>query len=359
MRRDRRILLGIVLGLLAAPLLFALRGDGAGRGAVLSDCDGRIREIVIHYVSGAAPRVGRAYREFLGGLPSDVVVRVVTPDAAAFDELRETVGELPPALRPVIVGHPTTVWSRDRWLARAGAGGATSLLLPAAEDGAASWPPRAGDSLVGTDLAAALAGVTARRSSLGFDGGDFVADSETVFVAPRVGDRNGREGLAEALAAALRRRVVLLDRAPPYHAGMYMMPAGERRVVVGDPSLARGLLSPAGDPNPVGTDFSPELQARFDAVAKRCEAEGYRVVRMPVLPGRDGRTWLTPLNVLIDGRPGGRVVHLPVYRTAPALNEAAARIWAGLGYEVRPVDCTETFPLFGSLRCLVNVLRRD
>lgn len=356
--RDRRIRLGVVLGLLAAPLLLALREDGAGRGSALSDVDGRIREVVIQYVAGAAPRVGRAYRDFLGALPEDVIVHVVTPDRAAFEELRDTVGEVPPELRPVTVGHPTTVWSRDRWLALAGEGGRATLLLPAAEDGGAAWPPRAGDALVGTDLAAALDGVTARRSALGFDGGDFVADAETVFVTPRVGVRNGRDRLAEALAATVGRRVVLLDRAPPYHAGMYMMPAGERRIVVGDPSLARDLLPPEGDPNPVGTDFSPELQARFDAVADRCEAEGYRVVRMPLLPGRDGRTWLTPLNVVIDERPGGRVVHLPVYRTAPALNEAAARIWAGLGYEVRTVDCTGTFPLFGSLRCLVNVLRR-
>jgi hypothetical protein len=139
---------------------------------------------------------------------------------------------------------------------------------------------------------------------------------------------------------------------------MYMMTAGEGRVVVGDPSLAESLLPAGVDPNPAGSDLSAATQALFDAVARRCEEVGYEVTRMPVVPGKDGRTWLTPLNVILDERPEGRVVYLPVYRHVPRLNDEAARIWAGLGFIVRRVDCTETYPLFGSLRCLVNVLSR-
>ena len=75
---------------------------------------------------------------------------------------------------------------------------------------------------------------------------------------------------------------------------------------------------------------------------------------MPVIPGRDGRTWLTPLNAILDEG----VVYMPVYRCAPALNRAAERVWKELGFEVRPVDCTEAFVHYGSLRCLVNVLSR-
>ena len=40
------------------------------------------------------------------------------------------------------------------------------------------------------------------------------------------------------------------------------------------------------------------------------------------------------------------------------MNRAAAEIWKALGYAVRRVDCTETFRHFGSIHCLVNVLRR-
>ena len=32
--------------------------------------------------------------------------------------------------------------------------------------------------------------------------------------------------------------------------------------------------------------------------------------------------------------------------------------WAGLGYEVRTVNCTDCYQHYGSLRCLVNVVSR-
>lgn len=34
-------------------------------------------------------------------------------------------------------------------------------------------------------------------------------------------------------------------------------------------------------------------------------------------------------------------------------------VWAGLGYDVRPVDCTAPGRNLGALHCLVNVLDRD
>ena len=43
---------------------------------------------------------------------------------------------------------------------------------------------------------------------------------------------------------------------------------------------------------------------------------------------------------------------------AEALNAAATEVWRGLGYEVRPVDCTTPYVHVGALHCLVNVLRR-
>ena len=46
------------------------------------------------------------------------------------------------------------------------------------------------------------------------------------------------------------------------------------------------------------------------------------------------------------------------YEKAPALDDAASEIWRSLGYEVHPMDCSAVYPCFGSLGCLVNVLRR-
>ena len=63
--------------------------------------------------------------------------------------------------------------------------------MPRGEDGAKVWPAREGDERVAGDLAAALGrGVISRRSDLYFDGGDFAADSETVFVRPAMVLRN-------------------------------------------------------------------------------------------------------------------------------------------------------------------------
>jgi len=307
-----------------------------------------------------------------------VSVHVVCPDRAAFEDFVATVGAVSCRVSPVVVGHSITTWSRDRWvaLAPAVAGGPTTLWNPRGEAGDEIWPARAGDERVGPDLAAALApAVAARRSGLFFDGGDFLADGDTVFVVPRVLQRNlqqtigTREEFLGVLARELKRRVVLLEGAPDHHAGMFMASVGNRTMLVADPALAREFVCAEmardrqGSTNefmglPGGPDFTAPTQQRFDAVAGQCAAAGYRVIRIPVVPARDGRTYVTYVNVLMDQHGGGRRVYLPVYRGVEALNAAARTVWENLGYEVRPVDCTSAYRHFGCLHCLVNVLRR-
>jgi hypothetical protein len=261
-------------------------------------------------------------------------------------------------------------------LAPAAEGGPTTLWSPRGEAAEEIWPARAGDERVGTDLATALApAVWARRSSLYFDGGDFLADSQNVFVVPRVLQRNiqhtviGQGDFLRVISGELKRPVILLDEAPDHHAAMFMASAGQRRMLVGDPGLARSLASAAGiDPEsapqgilanlPGGPDFTPETQHLFDAVAARCAEEGYAAVRLPVVPARDGRTYLTYVNVLLDQQGDRHIVYLPYYRGVEPLNAAARAVWENLRYEVRPVDCTDTYRHFGCLHCLVNVLSR-
>ncbi len=60
----------------------------------------------------------------------------------------------------------------------------------------------------------------------------------------------------------------------------------------------------------------------------------------------------------INERRGRRIVYLPYYRGAELLNDAARHVWEDLSYDVRPVDCTETFRHFGGLHCLANILRK-
>ncbi|MGA2497327.1 MAG: hypothetical protein ABSH20_06280 [Tepidisphaeraceae bacterium] len=339
----------ILLGLLAAiAVVVPMRPHtGIPRGDILSDCDGQIRTIAINYVAGA-DFAADVYHSFLPQLPADVRVLVICPDENVFAELRTRVGPIAAELEPVIVNHPMTPWSRDRWVTLRRNPGAV-LLLSSSEEGSEIWPQRKGDEQLAADLAVRDGSPwLVRPSGLFFDGGDFVDDDRTAFIAPGVIRRNlhrtvaGEAELIERLSTLVGRRIVLLPDAPDHHAGMFMMAAGDNTILVADPSLARDLPHL---PLPGGADFSPETQARYDSVAAAATA--------------DGKTFLTYLNVIIDQRAGRRIVCMPVFDGCDALNSAAREVWQGLGYEVRRVNCTNSFRQFGNLRCLVNVLERS
>jgi hypothetical protein len=255
-------------------------------------------------------------------------------------------------------------------LAPASPKGVTTLLSQPEEVSAGIWPARAGDEKIAGDVARALpSSVFSRRASFYFDGGDFLADSDIVFVAPRVLLRNvqrtefSKEGFVRDVSEALKCRVMLFDEAPDHHVAMFMASVGYKTVLVGDPGLGRNLLpspAPADFPElPGGPDFTPQTQHLFDAVAKKCVEAGYRVVRVPTIPAADGRSYLTYVNCLIDRQGNRRIVYLPFYRGASSLNDAARKVWENLGFEIRPVDCITTYRQFGCLHCLVNVLKRS
>jgi hypothetical protein len=370
--RDWRIALGVVIGLAATGGTMSLsswrpvRTDALpSAGPTLSDCDGPLRELVMHYTTESAALTATPYRQFLTALSPRVTVHIVCGSQDDWRDFRERFGDLAVRVKPIVVNHAITCWSRDRWLALR-EGHRTTLLTPRGENGQSSWPRRAGDGRVAARLAGALGGVCHLRCDLYFDGGDCVADRHTAFITPKVTARNTGLGVKNAaelhrrLTDALGRRVILLDSAPPYHAGMYMMPIGQNRMLVGDPSLAAGVLDDQTQENllPCGTNTSAEMQARFDAVANACRREGYRVTRIPTLIGTDGRTFLTWVNVIIEQRGRRRIVYMPVFDQAGPLNQKARRIWESLGYDVQPIDCTSSYRHFGSLRCLVSVLRR-
>ncbi len=371
-------LLGGSLGVLAAFCLLNLAGGRErrlpARGPVLSESSGHLCELVIHYEPSARAMVLPVYRQFLADLERDITVLVVCPDPRAFEELRRALGTCRCRWQALPVNHPMTTWSRDRWLALGPArpGGGMTLWAPRGEAAAQIWPPRAGDERVAMDIANTRCGkLLAGNSRLYFDAGDFFADDQNVFVASRVLRRNlqqtvgTRQELLLAVADELKRPVILLEEAPDHHVAMFMVAVGNKTMLVGDPALARQFLpphwpGPAAEPGvPWQPDFSEETQRLFDAVAAQGAAAGYKVVRIPTLPGTDGKSYLTYVNVLMDYQGERRIVYLPAYQGAEELNRAARRVWETLGFEVRPIDCTTTFRHFGCLHCLVNVLARS
>jgi hypothetical protein len=362
---------GIVLGLGIAVGISSLAGNGRGSGfvtgPVLSEYEGHLRELVIHYEPSARDIVLPVYRQFLPLLESDVTVYVVAPSESAFEDVVTAAGPVKAALRPIVVDHPMTAWSRDRWLALSGNNVAT-LWGPRGENGADLWPERAGDQQVVYDIAKALQpAVRVKKSSLYFDGGDFFADSENVFVMPRLLERNiqhtvkDRAELVKIFSEELKRRVVLLNEAPDHHAAMFMASVGDKTMLVGDPQLGRNYVTAvrALELLPGGADLTAATQQVFDAVAHRSEAAGYTVVRIATLVSPDGRTFLTYVNSIMDEQKGRRIVYLPFYQGAESLNAVARQTWESVGFEVRPIDSTSTYRHFGSIHCLVNVLSRS
>lgn len=363
MNRLRLRSLGLALGVLAALGVVAWKHTATGGAAMLSEYEGSLRGIVIHYAPGS-DFVLPVYRQFLQQLPADVRVYVLCPDADAYAQVRKELGALSSRLQPVLVGHAMTAWSRDRWIALRGRR-YTDVICPHGEAGAAVWPQRQGDQRLAADLAESLAGrVRARTSGLYFDGGDLLAGQRHVFIAPDVITRNlqrtvsSMAELEHALQRLTGRTPLFLPEAPRHHAAMFMMQVSHDTVLVGDPSLARSLAGQGLPPLPGGADFSPPTQASFDSVASVCAQAGYRVRRIPAVPAADGKCYLTYVNVIIDGRGPRPMVYMPIYQGAEALNAAAERIWQEAGYQVRAVDCTSTYQHFGNLHCLVNVLER-
>lgn len=361
MNRGRAILAGVLMGCLAAVSLSSVwhRTQVKTSPTALSECSGAIDQIVIQYVAGTQA-VAQVYKSFLSQAPNDIKIWTVCPEQTDFDDLIRQTGS-DARLIPVLTHTPLTPWARDRWIARQGTGGVTSLLAPAGEKNAEVWEARAGDAQVASKLADVIPATDAQRSSLYFDAGDVFCTDNHAFATSALIERNPeltRHKIIAVLEHELGMKVTLLDPCPPHHAGMFMMAAGDRTMLVADPRLWHDDHELPQDALPGGPDFSPKTLEQFDRVAEQVAAAGFRVVRIPTLSAPDGKTYLTYLNALVEQRDGQRVVYMPVYDGVERMNNAAQMVWESLGYKVHRVDCTSTYRFFGNLHCLVNVLKR-
>jgi hypothetical protein len=300
-----------------------------------------------------------------------------------------------------------TIWPQDPFLVLVREDGDRELLL-SAEFG------RADDADFGVEIGRELAWPV-RRSRLTFEGGNIVSDGETVFVgANTIRENASRLNLRDAEVArrfeeelGLPVLVVGPLPQPVGHIDMMLTPLGGRRLLVADAAAGARLAEEAlgSQPDAVAAferrceeqffgdaaidslvdldgdviaapriagetraaiDASEAIAPALDGLADALRDRGYVVDRVPFLfvapeeeEWKPGYPTLTYNNVLLGRAVPERRVYLPRYGFG-ALDEAAASLWRGLGYEVVAVPGLTVSAMYGgSLRCCVKVLSRS
>jgi hypothetical protein len=375
--RLRAVMLGAAVGLVVGVLVAVLRHPvvrPAAPPVPLGEDGGRITRIAMHYQPDAASLAVPIYRQFLRAVGPDVYVTWAVAATRDLDDLRARLGDTWPAhTRGVIIGKPITTWAKDRFVAlrQPETGGA---VCGAPRRTRAVNPLRTNDQEVPYRLAQSPDGAFGVRGcDAGFDGGDFLATADHLFVGPTVLQTNRlgpgarfetRDALAAHLAERLGRPVTWLGDtpadAPPHHVGMFLTVIG-RTAAVGEvverltPETRRALARAGG---PAAATVRADLSVRLDKVARRLRGLGYTVVRVPLVPSATTRAWMSYNNGIVETRGGRPVFYMPTFG-APALDAAAAaRFRAVFGATVVPIDCAGIWHLGGSLHCLVNVVGR-
>ena len=393
--------IGVALGLLVvfAVLRFTPRskenpiaeGPKPLAGALLDEVEGPIDEVLFHYVPRLEPLIAAAYKDFLGTLePSTRLIAIVPQGAAAaldaFLAKVDATGALAKRTRVVEVPGPISVWSKDRALVTAptSSAGRTGLLIPVPPD--PKWQERSNDWRT---LAAVAATMPDRyyvnELPLEFDAGDFAITKKHVIVDANLFTKNRGRGiespakLRELLSKLLAKDILMLGEkdgdVPRHHLSMYMTPLGGDVVLVGDPTLGKAMVGDTYAPgemnpdtgDPLKADFSDLILLRYDRAAKDLAAAGYRVVRIPTVPF-DDKTYFAYTNGVYETRGSKKIAWVPQYmssdpaaadrRSLEAIDGAARKVYADLGWEVRPVAVRLAYPFHGTIGCLANVLSR-
>ena len=165
------------------------------------------------------------------------------------------------------------------------------------------------------------------------------------------------------------------------HMDMGCTPIDDNTFFVGDPSLAKQIVSKMSDAElsdaerilsesagkpvrlPRDGDRNRDNQQDFDAYAKTLTDKGYNVIRMPHAEPGMSRSYISYNNCLMERferEDGSKVrrVFLPVYNI-PKLDEYATKAWEAEGYEVIPMPLGALSQRWGALRCVSNWLERS
>ncbi|MEO8704559.1 MAG: hypothetical protein ABI867_31180 [Kofleriaceae bacterium] len=358
-----RVAAAIAAGIVVSALVLAARGHDTraiDTRLVAEDASAPLRRLAIHYAPISDAEALPVYEQLLRALPASVEVVVEVATAADYDRFVRLLGAGQLArLRSVVVGHPITTWSRDRYAALVDRDGGGSILAPPRLE--TPITERAGDMHSPDAISQALYGRAPRYADFAFEGGDLAATPRYVFADANLVSRNagrgpGRIAIERELGHRLGQEVVWLGDAlgdvPRHHIMMYLVPLDDHTVAVGDVRAGAALLT-----TPLALDDLELQAARFDRAAALVAARGFRVIRVPALVLAGAGSFVTYTNALFDRRGDTRIVYLPTY-ALPALDAAGIAFWRAQGFEVYPIDVSTIYERNGSLGCLVNVLAR-
>jgi hypothetical protein len=375
MMRALRVAVAVAIGLVCAGFVLA-RGARAKRPdatlRLMSESEGALDEVVMHYVPELESAFAASYRDFLASLDRHVrVVFVVRRgDRSRLDAFLATTTTWRGRPRVVEIDGPLGIWSKDRALVAArDPDEPIELFIPAR--------PRPGDGSRPSDwaivpaMASAMDDVRTRELPIAFDAGDFaVSGSGRVVFDVNSFARNRLRGaktpseLRDRVRALFGRDALMLGTevgdVPRHHMSMYMALLDRDVALVGDPVAGRAIVGDDYTPGEIGpethrplrADFSPATIARFDRAAADLEAAGFRVVRIPTVPF-DDKTYFAYTNGVF----AEHVARVPSFGVE-ALDASARRVYESLGWRVVPIASRDVYALHGTIGCLVNVLRR-
>ena len=349
----------------------------ADDGRVLPDCNGTIAEVTLHYLYEELDRLAPTYQDLMLALPPDVDLRVLCPsDVAVADFVEQWSADASAGGRVVNVinvDRDITLWSRDRYVARYDVTTTHPASLVVSLDRVDYDEDKRNEWAIAHTLAGAGIVPGVIESMLFVEGGNIVSNQSAVFVGINTlkdsvrTDHDEpllRRGLERELGGKL---VMIRDHAglvPTSHIDMYITPITDELLLVGDVSLAESTLKAAEDDRYDSVwpaERSEEMDAlrlRYDSIARGLESSGYRIKRLPLVPDPDDEWLITYNNALIEHRDGRAIVYMPTY-DVPALDRAAARLYRGLGFDVRPINVADLYELGGAVRCIANVTRRS
>lgn len=347
---------------------------------LVADDGGPIAEVLLHYNRNSERELGEVYRDLFDHLGPNVRVQVCCADEESVAAFSQNWGEAAICegrqVQVVNVNRPITVWARDRRICRQLASGeAAPSFVPVAHS---TYDSEKQNDLVLSSLLWTQGLVpSVANAALHLEGGNVVSNRRHIFIGANAFEDNQHRFQSESdlfgeLTKLFGRPAIAIKsrdgQTPWIHTDMYLTPIDTRTILLASPAAGCQLLAGRNSfmvnhrDRPVPVEFdamglnSPK-QNQFDDVAAHLEQLGYQVIRMPALINVQKDWMVTYNNVLMDYQDGRRVVMMPIYQI-PELDQAAARQYQALGFEVKPVDVSNIFHLGGALRCLANVTRR-